>query len=138
MTPRRLGALVCALALATPLAACSSSDNQDSAEKAVCSSLAEVKTAAAQVNALTVNSTVDQVTAANTALNQALVGLRTSAAELKSADISALESAGDEIQKTAASVSGSDTVGQAVTSMKGSATELNTAVAEMENGLQCS
>ena len=51
MTRRTIAALACSLALVGSLAACSNNDTPEEAESAVCTSLAEVKTAAAGVMA---------------------------------------------------------------------------------------
>ena len=97
MTRRTITALACSLALIGSLAACSS-DTQQEAESAVCTSLAQVKAAAADVKALNADSTIDEVQAAEKALDTAIAGLRANAADLEQADLAALESAGDEIQ----------------------------------------
>ena len=138
MTRRTIAALACSLVLIGPLAACSSSDTQEEAESAVCASLAEVKTAAAGVKALNADSTIDEVQAADKALDSAITDLRANAADLEEADVAALESAGDEIQKAVAGVSGSDTLGEASASIQSSTTALDAAVTEIENGVQCS
>ena len=137
MTRRTIAALACSLALVGSLAACSNNDTQEEAESAVCTSLAEVKTAAAGVKALNAESTVNEVEAAQQALESAIAGLRENAEDLDEADLAALESAGDEIQQAAASVSGNDTLGEAATTIQSSTTELDAAVTEIQNGVQC-
>lgn len=137
MTRRTIAALMCSLALAAPLTACSNTDTQEEAESAVCTSLAEVKTAAAGVKSLDATSTVDEVQAAQDALETAIAGLRANAADLNEADLAALEAAGDEIEKAVADVSGNDTLGEASASITSSTTALDAAVTEMENGVQC-
>jgi hypothetical protein len=137
MTRRTIAALVCSLALVGPQTGCSNADTQEEAESAVCTSLAEVKTAAAGVKSLDANSTVDEVKAAQEALGTAIAGLRANAAELNEADLAALEAAGDEIEKAVSDVSGSDTLGEASASIQSSSTALEAAVTEMENGVQC-
>lgn len=137
MTRRTIAALACSLALVGSLTACSNNDTQEEAESAVCTSLAEVKTAAAGVKALNADSTVDEVEAAQQALESAIAGLRENAEDLDEADLAALESAGDEIQQAAASVSGNDTLGEAANTIQSSTTELDAAVTEIQNGVQC-
>lgn len=137
MTRRTIAALVCSLALVGPLTGCSNSDTQEEAESAVCTSLAEVKTAAAGVKSLDADSTVDEVQAAQGALKTAITGLRANAEDLNEADVAALEAAGDEIEKAVADVSGSDTLGEASASIQSSTTALDAAVTEIENGVQC-
>lgn len=137
MTRRTTVTLACSLLFVGSLAACSNSDTQEDAESAVCTSVAEVKTAAAGVKSLNANSTIDEVQAAEKALESAITGLRANAADLQEADLAALESAGDEIQKAVAGVSGSDTLGEASASVQASTTALDAAVTEIENGVQC-
>ena len=90
MTRRTIAALACSLALVGSLAACSNNDTQEEAESAVCTSLAEVKTAAAGVKALNADSTVDEVEAAQQALESAIAGLRENAEDLDEADLPVL------------------------------------------------
>lgn len=137
MPRRSIITLACTLALAGSLAACSNSETQEEAESAVCTSLAQVKTAAAGVKALTATSTIDEVQSAQKALESAIEGLKANAADLNQADLVALESAGDDIQKAVADVSGSDTLGEAAASIKASTTALDAAVTEIDNGVQC-
>ena len=137
MTQRTIAAWACSLLLLGSLAACSNSETQEEAESAVCTSLAQVKTAAADVKQLNANSTIDEVQAAEKALDTAIAGLRANAADLEQADLAALETAGDEIQKTVSNVSGSATLGEASTAIQNSTTALDAAVTEIQNGLQC-
>lgn len=136
MTRRALAAFATSLILTGSLTACSSQTQQE-AESAVCTSLAQVKTAAAGVKALSATSTVNEVEAATKALNTAIADLKKNAADLEQADLAALEAAGDDIQKAVAGISGSDTLGEAATSVKTSTTALDAAVTEMDNGVQC-
>lgn len=96
-----------------------------------------MKTAAAGVKALDADSTVDEVQAAQDALDSAIADLRANAAERNEADVAALEAAGDEIEKAVADVSGSDTLGEASASIQTSTTALDAALTEIEKGLQC-
>lgn len=136
MARRTLAAIACSLVLVGTLGACGS-ESQSEAEAAVCASIAQVKTAAAGVRSLTATSTVNEVEAATQSLSSALAELRKNAADLNEADLNALEAAGDEIVRAAAGVSGSDTLGEAAAAVKTSSTALDTAVTEMENGVQC-
>lgn len=136
MARRVLLAVACSVVLAGSLTACSS-DTQSDAESAVCTSIAGVKTAAAGVRALDATSTVNEVEDATKALDTAIEDLKKNAEDLNQADLVALEAAGDDIAKAAVSVSGSDTLGEAAASVKTSATALDAAVTEMENGVQC-
>ena len=136
MRMRAFGVIAGTLVLVGSLSACSS-DSQSDAEAAMCSSIAAVKTAAAQVEGLNATSTVSEAQEAEKALDTALAGLKESAKDVNQADLSALESAGDDIQKAVSGVSGSDSLGEAATTVKASTTELNTALAEIENGVQC-
>lgn len=136
MTSRRIAALLCSLTLVGSLTACSNSDTQEEAESAVCTSLAEVKTAAAGVKSLDAESTVDEAQAAQDALKTAITGLRANAEDLNEADLAALEAARDEIEKAAADVSANDTLGEASASIQSSTTALDAAVTEIENGVQ--
>lgn len=136
MARRILVAVACSVVLAGSLTGCSS-DPQSDAESAVCTSIASVKTAAAGVRSLDATSTVNEVDAATKALDTAIQDLKKNAADLNQADLKALESAGDDIAKAAVGVSGSDTLGEAAASVKTSASALDAAVTEMENGVQC-
>ncbi len=137
MSRRAVAALASPLILVTALGACSSSETQGQAESAACTSLAQVKTAAAGVKSLSASSTVDQVKTATDALDDSIAGLKQNAADLNQADLTALETAGDEIHKAVAGVSGDATLGEAAASVKTSTTTLDSALAEMSNGLQC-
>ena len=136
MRMRALGVIAGTLVLVGSLSACSS-DSQSDAETAMCNSIASVKEAANQVEALTATSTVSEAQEAEKALDTALAELKESAEDLNQADLSALESAGDDIQQAVVGVSGSDSLGEAATTVKASTTQLNTALAEIENGVQC-
>lgn len=138
MTRRNTAALACALALAGTLAACSSdTETQQEAESAVCVSLAAVKTAAADVRALSADSTISEAEAAQQALETAIADLRENAGRLNEADVKALEDARMAIQQAIADVSGSDTIGEAAASIESSRSTLDTTLAEMEDGLDC-
>jgi uncharacterized phage infection (PIP) family protein YhgE len=136
MFTRTATAVACSLLLAGSLAACGS-ESQSEAESAVCTSIAAVKTAADGVRALSATSTVNDVEAATKALETAVADLRKNAADLNEADLKALEAARDEIRQAATSVSGNDTLGQAATTVKTSTGELDAAVTEIQNGVQC-
>jgi hypothetical protein len=136
MARRTLAVLASSLILAGSLGACSS-QTQDQAESAVCASLAQVKTAAAGVKALSATSTVNEVESATKALSASITELKKSAADLNQADLTALEAAGNDIQKAVAGISGSDTLGEAASSVKTSTTALDAAMTEMSNGVQC-
>lgn len=138
MTRKSWAVLVCAFALTGSLAACSSNETQDEAEAAVCTSLTEVQTAVDGMKSLSASSTVDEVEAAQQALDDAVAGLKSSAAELNEADVASLESSADAIKQAVAGVSGDDTLGEAATSISTSTQALQSTVAEMRNGVQCS
>ena len=136
MRMRAFGVIAGTLVLVGSLSACSS-DSQSDAETAMCSSIASVKEAANQVEALTPTSTVSEAQEAEKALDSALADLKESAKDLNQADLSALEAAGDDIQQAVVGVSGNDSLGEAATTVKASTTQLNTALAEIEKGVQC-
>lgn len=130
-------ALVGSLALAASLAACSDTVSQEDAEAAVCDSITQVRSAAAEVAALNPTSTVDEAQSAIDGLTTAVEGLRSSAADLESADTAAIESAADEVRGAVDDVSGSDSLGEAATSVQGSTGSLETALTEISDGVQC-
>lgn len=143
MIRRTIAAFACSLALVGSLTACATQPTttattvQPEAEANVCAKLADVQTAAAGVKALDQNSTFDEVEQARETLTAAIADLRGSRAELQEADMTALESARDAIQQAVKDVSGSDTIGEAATALKSSATQLETAVNEMRDGAEC-
>lgn len=131
----RLAATMVALAIAAPLAGCS--ESQSDAEAAYCSALADVTTAVAGVKALTPQSTVNDAEAARDDLKSAVEELKKSAEDVKDADSAAVESAAEQIEKSVDSVSGKDTIAEAASAVKTSTADLEAALTEMKNGIQC-
>jgi uncharacterized phage infection (PIP) family protein YhgE len=137
-TARTAVTLISGIALAASLAACSSdTETQPDAEAAVCDSITQVRTAAADIAALDTTSTVDEAQAAADGLTTAVDGLKTNAADLESADTAAIEAAANEISGALDSVSGADTLGAAAAAVQGSTGTLDTALTEISDGVQC-
>lgn len=138
MGKRELIAIAGSLLLAGSLAACSNStESQAEAESAVCTSLAQVKTAAADVKALNSTSTVSDAKSATAALEKALEEFKKSAQDVSEADKAALESATKQISQAVNGVTGGDTLSEAAGSVQGSSASLDAAVTQIQNGVQC-
>lgn len=120
------------------LAGCSSTPSQSEAEQAVCDRLVEVRAAAQQVKDLSPSSTVEDAKAARESLDEALENLQSSAQDVQAADTAAVASAVGTINDAIDDVAGSDTLAGAAASVKVATAELDTAVNEMTDGLQCS
>ncbi len=134
-------ATVSAVALVSALAACSSGDSeptQSEAETNVCDQVAAVRSAVDEVQALSVDSTVEEAQTARDDLSTAVDDLTTSAEDLAAADAQALTDGVDAIKTAIQDVAGADTIVGALTDIQTSADGLKSAIQEIGDGYECS
>ena len=124
--------LALALGAVGMLAGCVSPESEE------CALAGVVRDAVEQVAAFDESSTVESAEAAQGALLDSVQELKARSEAIRTIDVKALNEGLAEVTSAVSSVSGAETVESAVTSLHGSARDLETSLHELEDHFGCS
>jgi hypothetical protein len=145
MTHKTLARIAATLAISAlsiaAFAACDDDEDPETAEgdasAAFCSDLTELGTALAAMGDLTVDSTIEDVEAAQDDVTSAYDDVIESAGDVADARVDGLEAAYDDLASAVDDVSGEDTVGEAITDVAAASEAVEDERASLNDAVAC-
>lgn len=120
------------------MAACSDDEpSEEEATSSYCSDLEALSDALAAYADLGVDSTIDEVEAAQEDVSDAFAAVQESSSDVVDARLDDLESAYDDLASQVNDISGEDTVGEAITSIAAAAQQVEAARADLVSSADC-